>query len=285
MSTPSIPERQPAEIVRVPFLDSFIETVLIDGEPHVIIRSALESMGMDYSAQLKKLRRKSWATVAVTATVADDGRVRDVNAVDLETWSMLLANIDEHRVSEAAKQLVVDYQKKSAKALRDYWTRGGAINPSASPEQITDLRTELDGVERAVLARHRIEAIGLAKQFHLVNDSYLEGLVRTELARMSGEEPDVDPLDMTITCDEFLAMKGVAAADLASARTRLGKTVAALYRARHGKDPQKIKRPINGVHREVAVYTQRDIDLFDTAWVEVGRRYNQQPPLAEDGAA
>ena len=72
-------------------------------------------------------------------------------------------------------------------------------------------------------------------------------------------------------------------ADLGSARTRLGKTVAALYRARYGKDPQKIKRPINGVHRDVAVYTQRDIDLFDTAWAEVGRHYDVQTSIG--GAA
>jgi hypothetical protein len=281
----NLPDRQPAEIVRVPFMDGFIETVLIDEEPHVVIRPTLDAMGLDVDSQLKKLKRKSWATTAVTTVVADDGKAREMTAVDLDTWSMLLANIDEHRVSDEARPLVVDYQKKSARALRDFWTRGGAINPAASLEQVETLRSQLDGVERAQLARERLSAMGVAKQFGLVNASYVEAMARTELARMNGEEPDIDPADITITCDEYLDGR-IAAADVASARTRLGKTVAALYRARYGgKDPQKIKRPIHGVHRDVAVYTHRDIDLFDTAWVEISRHYDVQDRIQLGGAA
>ncbi|KAB1146753.1 hypothetical protein F7R91_14325 [Streptomyces luteolifulvus] len=275
MST-NLPDRQPAEIVRVPFMDAFIETVLVDGEPHVVLKPVLKAMHLDYEAQRQKLNRKSWATTSVTKVVAEDGKVRELVAVDLDTWSMLLANIDEHRVSDAARPLVIEYQQKSARALRDFWTRGGAINPAATLEQVESLRTQLDGVERAQLARERLSAMGVAKQFGLVNASYVEAMARTELARMNGEEPDIDPVDITITCDEYLDGR-IAPADLPSARTRLGKTVAALYRARYaGKDPQKIKRPIHGVHREVAVYTHRDIDLFDTAWVEVSKHYDVQ---------
>jgi len=153
------------------------------------------------------------------------------------------------------------------------------VEEQATPEQ------RLDGVERARLAQERLSAMGVAKRFGLVNSSYVEAMARTELARMNGQEPDIDPADVTITCDEFLAQKNVQAADLGSARTRLGKTVAALYRARYGRDPQKIKRPIHGVHRDVAVYTHRDLDLFETAWAEVGRHYDVQGAIDLGGAA
>ncbi|MFB7244570.1 hypothetical protein ACFCYX_19180 [Streptomyces populi] len=147
-------------------------------------------------------------------------------------------------------------------------------------EEIATPVQRIEGVERAQLARERLTAMGVAKQFGLVNASYVEAMARTELARMNGEEPDIDPADMTITCDEYLDGR-VSPADLGSARTRLGKTVAALYRARYdGKDPQKIKRPIHGVHRDVAVYTHRDIDLFDTAWTEVSKHYDVQDRFA-----
>ena len=154
------------------------------------------------------------------------------------------------------------------------------VEEIASPEQ------RVEGVERAQLARERLSAMGVAKQFGLVNASYVEAMARTELARMNGEEPDIDPADMTITCDEFLDGR-IANADLDSARTRLGRTVAALYRARYSKNPQKIKRPIHGVHRDVAVYTHRDIDLFETAWGEVSRHYDVQNHLSlvETGGA
>lgn len=279
-------ERQPADIVRVPFMDGFIETVLIDNEPHVLLRPTLSGMGLDADSQLKKLKRKSWgSTVVTTVQVPGDTQGRELAAANLDTWAMLLANIDEHRVAESVKPIVVEYQKKSAKALREFWTQGGSINPAATPEQVEDLRIQLDDVQRAHTARARLEAMGAAKQFGLVNPSYIEAMARTELARMNGDEPDIDPLDYTITADEYLTEKGVAPEDLPSARTRLGRTVAALYRARYSKDPQKIRRPIHGVHREVAVYTHRDIDLFDTAWVEVGRHYDLQGSIELGGAA
>jgi hypothetical protein len=152
-------------------------------------------------------------------------------------------------------------------------------------EEIATPAQRVEGLERAQLARERLSAMGVAKQFGLVNASYVEAMARTELARMNGEEPDIDPADMTITCDEYLDGR-ITEADLGSARTRLGKTVAALYRARYdGKDPQKIKRPIHGVHRDVAVYTHRDIDLFDTAWAEISRHYNVQDRIQLGGAA
>lgn len=167
-------------------------------------------------------------------------------------------------------------ESEVAKQVRTYLLD---VEEIAKPEQ------RLEGVERAQLARERLSAMGVAKQFGLVNASYVEAMARTELARMNGEEPDIDPADMTITCDEYLDGR-IAASDLPSARMRLGKTVAALYRARYdGAEPQKIKRPIHGVHRDVAVYTHRDIDLFDKAWAEVSRHYDVQDRIELGGAA
>lgn len=162
-----------------------------------------------------------------------------------------------------------------AKQVRTYLLD---VEEIAAPEQ------RFEAVERAQLARERLSAMGVAKQFGLVNSSYVEAMARTELARMNGEEPDIDPADMTITCDEYLDGR-IKAADLGSARTRLGRAVAGLYRARYLKDPQKIQRPIHGVHREVAVYTHRDVDLFDTAWAEISRHYDVQNHIELGGAA
>jgi hypothetical protein len=147
------------------------------------------------------------------------------------------------------------------------------VEEQATPQQ------RYEGVERARLAQERLSAMGVAKQFGLVNSSYVEAMARTELARMNGQEPDIDPSDITITCDEFLSERGVTGSDLASARVRLGRIVAVLYRARYGQEPQVIKRPINGVHRDVKVYTHRDIDLFEKAWAELGRHYDVQGSL------
>lgn len=272
-----------AEIARISLSAGAIETVMVGGHPNVVLKPAVEELGLDYRTQLRKLRARSWAVVGSAPTTGADGKTYDMAVVPVRTFLMLLATVNENRVSEAARPILVAFQNETADAVESYWTRGGAVNPTATREQVADLRERLDGVERARLAQERLSAMGVAKQFGLVNSSYVEAMARTELARMNGEEPDIDPADVTITCDEFLTEQGVSGKDLRSARVRLGQTVATLYRARYGQPPQKIKRPINGVHRDVAVYTHRDIDLFDKAWAELGRHYNVQTAIG--GAA
>jgi hypothetical protein len=271
------------EIARISLSAGAIETVLVDGSPHVVFRPAVEAIGLAYSAQLRKLRDRTWANRVDIDTVAEDGRTRQMVAVDVRTFLMWLATVNENKVAEEVRPTLVAYQRETTAAVEAYWTQGGAINPGATVQQVEQLRDRLDGVERARLAQERLSAMGVAKQFGLVNSSYVEAMARTELARMNGEEPDIDPADITITCEEFLTERGVAGADLRSARTRLGKTVATLYRARYDQAPQTIKRPIDGVHRDVKVYTHRDIDLFEKAWAELGRHYNVQTAIG--GAA
>ncbi|MFE9855514.1 hypothetical protein [Streptomyces sp. NPDC005780] len=160
-------------------------------------------------------------------------------------------------------------ESETARQVRTYLLE---VEEQATPEQ------KATAIEKAAEAEAQLRAIEVLARIE-GNSSYARSISRHIAARMLGEEPEVDPADITITCDEYLAEKGVAAADMQSARTRMGKTVAALYRARYGKDPQKIDRPIHGVHRKVAVYTHRDIDLFDKAWAEVGRHYDIQTSL------
>jgi hypothetical protein len=262
-----------------------IDTVMVDGEPHVVFRPAVEAIGLDYSTQLRKIRERSWASRRDIPTTGADGKTYRMVAVDVRTFLMWLATVNESKVAAEVRPTLIAYQRETTTAVSDYWTQGGAINPSATVEQVDSLRTRLDGVDRARLAEARLSAYGVAKKYGLVNDSYVEGMARHELARMNGQEPDIDPLDMTITADEYLLEKGIGARDLASARTRLGKTVAALYRARYSKDPQKVKRPVNGAFRDVSAYTLRDVDLFDTAWAEVGRHYDVQSSIELGGAA
>ena len=276
----------PHEVVTIDLSAGRLHTVDIDGTPYVLLRPAVEALGLDWKNQHEKLKGRSWASVVQsTMQVPGDTQARTYTLGTIETFLMLLATVHEARVAEQVKPVLVAFQRESAGALRKYWTSGGAVNARASVEQVAVLRAELDDVERASVARARLDAMAAAKAAGLVNTSYLESMARHELARMTGQEPELDPQDITITCDEYLVDRGVSKADVASARSRLGKTVAALYRARYGRDPQKIARPIHGVHREVAVYTHRDLDLFHTAWAEVGRRYNVQGDIAEIGGA
>lgn len=244
------------EIVRIPFNGTEIHTVLADGEPRVVIRPTLEGMGLNYSAQYKKLQTRSWATVSQTETVAEDGKTRSMTTVNLETWSMLLANIDENRVAPQQKQIVIDYQRESAGALRDYWTKGGAINTRATEVQLADLMTLAESRSR-VLANLR----------GIVNDAWLESKARHVAAQALGEKPEDDPATRPLTVWEYLQERGVRKDSvLRSLSTRFGKRLSGLYLARNGVQPDKEDRWVGGALRAVACYCERDRPLFDEIW-------------------
>lgn len=281
MST-NLPDRQPAEIVRVPFMGGHIETVLINGEPNVVIRPALDAMGLDADSQLKKLKRKSWATTVMTTVVADDGKVREMATVNLDTWSMLLANIDEHRVSEMARPLVVDYQQKSARALREFWTQGGAINPAATDEQ-------LDALEQQIEERRIRRALGLVQLIAAMDESVDPKWKRSRqlhhYAEAAGEIAEISAEDRALLVETYLKDRGLSRDESKSVRSSFGRRVSLAYQMKHnGEKPKDSIGLVDGRERQVKSYTEADRPMFDKVWDEFyADTYPAQQRL--DGAA
>lgn len=111
------------EIVHVPFNGDDVLCADIEGRPHVILKPALDQIGLDYHSQRQKLDGKSWATKVLITSVGDDGRSREMIAVDLRTFLMLLATVDERRVSESVRPALVAYQSKVADVIEAYFTK------------------------------------------------------------------------------------------------------------------------------------------------------------------
>lgn len=264
MST-NVPDRRPAEIVRVPFMNGHIETVLIDGEPSVVIRPALDAMGLDADSQLKKLKRKSWATTVMATVVADDGKVRDMATVNLDTWSMLLANIDEHRVAEGVRPLVIDYQKKSAQALREFWTQGGAINPAATDEQLDELQQQIE--ERRIR-----RALGLVQLIAAMDDSVDPKWKRSRqlhhYAEAAGEAAEIPAADRALLVETYLKDLGLSDAERRSVRSTFGRRISLAFQMQHGEKPKDSLGLVDGRERQVKSYTEADRPMFDKVWDE-----------------
>lgn len=254
------PASASAEIIRVPFHGSYLHTVLVDGEPHVVLKPTIEAMGIDWEPQRKKLARRSWATTSQREAVAADGKIRQMDTCGLDAWSMLLANIDENRVNDTARPLVIAYQRESAQALRDYWTRGGAINPRATEDQLD-----------AIVRRAKAQAEVLRTLDGIVDAAWLDAKARHVAARALGEEPEVDPTRRPLTVGEYLEDKGVTGEALRSLSTTFGKRLKHAYRTRYGSEPGRTERFVSGALREVAAYTEQHRPLFDTVWAEVAR--------------
>jgi hypothetical protein len=227
----------------------------VDGRPHVVLRPALEALGLAYWPQLEKLRDRSWATVTSRETVAADGRVRQMVTVDVRTFLMLLATIDERRVAETVRPKLVAYQAEVADAIEAYWTKGAAINPRATPEQIT-----------TALHEHHLRCLAIAREANLVDPAWLEAKTRHVLARTLGEEPEVDPTRRPLTVSEYLDEKGIRGRHLRTLAPEFGKWLKSEYITEFGCPPPIVERFVDNALRRVCGYTEAHRPLFDAVW-------------------
>ncbi|WP_052068571.1 phage antirepressor N-terminal domain-containing protein [Rhodococcoides fascians] len=242
-----------------------IAATLVDGKPIAAFKPVVEMLGMAYSAQLQKLKGKSWAVVSKFDTTGADGKTYEMVGVDRKTLTMYLATLDESRVKEEFRPTLVALQREAAEALDSYFHDGGAINPNASESQLDTLATKV---------QQNMRVLALAKG--LVDDNWLETKVRHQVAVALGEEPEIDPLKRTLTVSDYLDGKGVNAAGQRKFAGSMGALVKKQYRELHDKEPGKAVRFVNGADREVAAYAERDRALFDRAWGVFGSAIEPQ---------
>lgn len=119
--------RAATALATIEFHGDKIFSILKDGRPHVVLKPAVESIGLDYATQYTKLRGRSWATVGLCPMVAADGKTRDMVTVDVRTFLMLLATVDEGRVSDLARPKLIAYQAEVADVIEAHWR--GADKP------------------------------------------------------------------------------------------------------------------------------------------------------------
>jgi antirepressor protein len=248
------------EIVRIPFHGDEILCVDFEGKPEVVLKPVIEGLGVDYWKQIEKLRRRSWAVTHLRGVqVSDQDQRREMVTCDVRTFLMLLATIDETRVGKDVAPKLVAYQAEVADAIEAYWTKGGAINPRATDEQLA-----------AIIDRARRQADVLRALDGIVDPRWLESKARHVAARALGEEPEDDPAGRPLTVGEYLDEQGVTATAARKLSPRFGKKLKAAYVRRHGETPGTAPRFVDGAQRDVAVYSEADRHLFDAVWSEIG---------------
>jgi hypothetical protein len=241
VTLPAIASR-PAEIVHVPFRGGEVLAVEVAGKPHILLRPALEALGVDYSTQLRKLKAKSWAVVGTSPT---QDQYRDMATVDVRTFLMLLATIDERRVGEDVRPVLIAYQNEVADAIEAYWTKGIAVNPRPTYVEQAQVLATLRGV---------------------CDPGYLDTRGRQLAARALGEAPEYDPLTRPLTISIYLDEKGVPASVIRRIAGEFGKAVKASYRALYREDPPTVDDLVGRHMIPIAQYQERHRPLFDAAW-------------------
>lgn len=109
----------------------------VDGEPYVVFRPLGETLGLDFRSQSRKLAGKSWAGM-VKMTIPSGGGLQEMTAINLKTLTMWLATIDENRVNEASRPLVIAYQDEVAEAVKAYWLKEEAPKPQTTESKPQD---------------------------------------------------------------------------------------------------------------------------------------------------
>ncbi|MFM9703657.1 phage antirepressor N-terminal domain-containing protein [Streptomyces galilaeus] len=262
------------EVVKLDLTAGSVQTVLVDGQPQIVLKPAVEELGLDYSTQVRKLKGRSWAVMGSAPTTGSDGKTYDMTVVPVRTFLMLLATVNENRVAYLHRKTLVAFQNETADAIEAYWTQGGAINPRATEDQLDSL-----------ISRAKQQAEILSILSGIVSPEWLETKGRLVAARALGEEPDVDPLDIPLYVPDFLKDKGLKRKQIESVQSWFGRRAAAIFKAQTGEEIGTRQSDLpNGSVRETKAWTERHRPAFEETWI---RYYADQFPAQLDlgGAA
>ncbi|MBM4634472.1 phage antirepressor [Rhodococcus hoagii] len=252
---------QSTDLVRiaVPGADAPIMAAMINSTPMVAVKPLCDAIGIDDRSQRRKLESKSWATGVIMTSVAADGKSRDMYMVDRRTLTMWLATIDESRVGEQSRSMLVAFQAEAADALDRYFHEGGAINPRATEHQVNALIFQ---------SRARMELLQAAKG--LIRDEHLEAKARVVLAAGLGDVPELESGNKALLyTSDFLKGKNLTDKQTKSIASVFGKRVKAAYIETHGVEPGMYPMNLpNGQTRDVRAYTEADRPLLEQVWRE-----------------
>ncbi|QOV97183.1 phage antirepressor N-terminal domain-containing protein [Rhodococcus pyridinivorans] len=242
--------------IAVPGTNATIPAAEVDGKPFVPIKPMCEAIGIDVDGQRRKLAEAEWAVTELISATGSDGKSYQMVALDADHLPMWLATIQTNRIAEEARPVLIAFQREAAAALRDYFYRGGAINPSATEDQLERIARQA-GAQAAVLQALK----------GIVDPKHLEAKGRIVLARALGETPEIDPASVPLYVSDYLKSKNLSSDMIAAKSSGFGKRLKGLYVSERGDEPKKAYQNLpNGTVREVYAYTQADKGLFDQVW-------------------
>ena len=136
-------------------------------QPYTPMRPIVENMGLDWGSQSVKLNanKERW-TVAIIATVAQDGSEREMLCMPVRKLPSYLNSINPRKVRPELRAKIELYQAESDDALWNYWMHGRAERPapqSADGPLTPALRAELKAIVDAKLSTAPADVQGKAR--------------------------------------------------------------------------------------------------------------------------
>ena len=108
--------------VSVPFHgDTILAIQQPDGVVVVSIKKVCESLGIDYSTQLAKLKQCEWAVMGMIPITDTNGRHRETSVIDLDSLPLWVVTIQPSKVAPGVREKLKAYQTEAAKVLAQYF--------------------------------------------------------------------------------------------------------------------------------------------------------------------
>lgn len=177
-------------LVTVDFHGDTLEAVQDpDGTIWVSIKRISDILGIDAVTQTYKLKRKAWATTGQRPVVAEDGKIRFVSVVDLDSLPGWLFTIDSMRVACGVRDKLIRYQRECAKVLADHF-----YGPRPARPSIPKLRLPHRDWELELFAHMRAFLVDLVQELAAVErmdkDLYAAAEKRDDRLRQTARRLD-----------------------------------------------------------------------------------------------
>jgi len=110
-------------LIPVPFHGQSLSAVLVDNIPHVALKPLCENIGLDWSAQVQKIKRHPVlsSTMVMITTVAEDGKLREMLMMPIKYLNGWLFGVDSNRVNPEIKDRVIEYQRECFEVLASHF--------------------------------------------------------------------------------------------------------------------------------------------------------------------
>ncbi|HEX5339087.1 MAG TPA: phage antirepressor N-terminal domain-containing protein, partial [Gallionella sp.] len=105
------------------------------GEHLVAMKPICEAIGLQWEAQLKRIKRHPVLTTCMSVMdiqMPGDDQRRDLAFLPLDYLNGWLFGVDASRVRPEIRERLVQYQRECFAALAAYWQQGEAVNPRAA---------------------------------------------------------------------------------------------------------------------------------------------------------
>ena len=178
--TPSLsaPTTQP---MSVPFHDSTLSLVDINGEPFVVMKTVIEAMGLDWSNHCKKLQnnKERWGMVKIT--IPSGRGFQKTLLMPLRKFTGWVQTINHNRVKNSLRHKILVFQREGDDCLWDYWSKGKSVNPRLESRSVPPIEVQ---PAVATVTKHETKTLPLSDWAGLQEE--LNGLLKLKCQVLEG---------------------------------------------------------------------------------------------------